>query len=81
MIAIAELIEFDPQLVLVDSPLPTLLCFSSCSVSVSLSSAYAIGVANIPAIIAGSKNCCYCDCFLIHSYKVSEYQMISVLTS
>ena len=59
VIAIPELIEFDPQLVLVDAPLPTFFCFSSCSVLVSDSSAYAIGVANIPAIVAAARNAFY----------------------
>ena len=48
MISIAESIEFDPQLVLVDAPLPIFFCFSSCSVLVSDSSAYAIGVDKNP---------------------------------
>ena len=49
-------IEFVPQLVLVDELFPTFFCFSSCSVLVSYSSAYAIGVANIPAIIGADKS-------------------------
>lgn len=62
-------IKFCPQLVLVESPLPTLLCFSFCSVSVSDSSAYTaiVVVESIPVNAAAVKKAAMInDLFIAH---------------
>ena len=59
------LIESRAQLELTDSPLPMFFCFSSCSVSVSLSSANAIGVDMATTDSSAAWSCCHCNRFLV----------------
>jgi hypothetical protein len=51
----SESIEFTAQLLLFELPLPVFFCFTSWSVLVSLSSAYANGVANVAVNAAAIK--------------------------
>ena len=65
-------IELVPQFLFVDSPLPTFLCFSSCSVLVSDLVSVCHGCCKYSGQHSCSQNCCYCDCFLIHHQSLEK---------